>query len=75
MVSQSAVERGVVNVIRWMQSTPKGSFLMYPTFEDACSAAEAYRGVSLPDLRRLLAEAKADLAAHVARAAKEANEG
>lgn len=63
VVTQSAVQRGVLNALRWLQSNPRGSAQAFPTFEAACSAAERHRGESLSiALGRLWQAARLDLA-------------
>lgn len=58
LVTDSAIQRGALTAIRWFTRSEKTSSHPFATFEEACAAAEKYRGTKLPQLRRLFETAE-----------------
>jgi len=58
IVTDSAIQRGVLTAIQWITRNEKTISSAFATFEEACAAAESYRGTTLPQLRRLFEEAE-----------------
>jgi hypothetical protein len=63
IVTQSAIQRGVINAIRWLQSRERGATTAFESFDDARRAAERVRNEPLPELGELLIRGRADLTA------------
>ncbi len=61
LVSESALQRGALRVVRWIQGDGAGVAEPFDTFENAAAAAEKYRGEPLPELRVLRRTAQAQL--------------
>ncbi len=62
LVTGSAIQRGVLNTIRWLQVRPRGAMQACRTFAEARGLAEAHRHGALPELATLLEVARQDLA-------------
>lgn len=61
IVTDSAVQRGVLNAIGWLQPYQRGHALAFKSFAQAVNAAEKHREEALPELRTLLHAAQEDL--------------
>lgn len=61
LVTESAIQRGVLTAIRWLLGNAKGVAEAHASFDAACAGARKATGRSLPELSSLLLRAERHL--------------